>query len=147
MEILGFPIREERKTDNGCWDYRPGYSVSLFPLSQWDTAFLLDALTSLPCLWCHPVRTSVMEQKLKRCSPPIGLTITSLTPPSVCLWDIQGQGYAGSYDSRRMLQRLCHPMPTDASGSTGPITEWGLVTQPLNAQGLGLKTEAERQKD
>lgn len=88
-----------------------------------------------------------MEQKLKRCSPPIGLTITSLTPPSVCLWDIQGHGYAGSYDSRRTLQRLCHPMPTDASGSTGPITEWGLVTQPLNAQGLGLKTEAERQKD
>lgn len=50
MEILGFPISEERKTDNGCWDYRPGYFVSLFPLSQWDTAALLDILTSFPCL-------------------------------------------------------------------------------------------------
>lgn len=62
MEILGFPISEGRKTDNGCWDYQSRIfckSFSFVPVRH----SCLAGHTSLPCLVVSPCEWRLWRNK------------------------------------------------------------------------------------
>lgn len=98
MEILGFPISEGRKTDNGCWDYQSRIvckSFSFVPVRHSCPA----GHTSLPCLVVSPCEWRLWRNKSWKDAYPHRPN-HQVSHSSLCL----SLGYQGSGISWKLIQ-------------------------------------------